>query len=182
MSERVETWKTVESKEIADCRIFKVREDHSKNGAKEGKFYVIENPDWVNVVALTKNYDVVLIEQFRHGTGEVTLEIPGGMIDPGEDPEAAARRELREETGYTAERFVLIGRSRPNPAIQGNWIYHYAAIDAEQTGEADFDEHESVATSLCAVMEIPRLIKTGAITHSLVLAALQFFSFFIMKV
>lgn len=182
MSEQAETWERIESKEIADCIVFKVRENLMQNGDKTGKFYVIENPDWVNIVAITKDYDVVLIEQFRQGIQEVILEIPGGMIDGDESPESAARRELLEETGYSAEEFVLLGKSRPNPAIQNNWIYHFAAINAEKTEEVEFDEHESVVTKLCPVMRIPSLIKSGEITHSLVLAAFQYFSFHLMKV
>lgn len=182
MNEQAEIWETVESKPIADCRVFKVREDLMRNGDKKGSFFVIENPDWVNVVALTKDYNVVLIEQFRHGIGEIITEIPGGMIDDGEEPETAARRELLEETGYTAEEFVFLGKSRPNPAIQDNWLYHYAAVNAEKTADVKFDEHESVVTKLCPVMMIPQLIKSGEITHSLALTALQYFSFYLMKV
>ena len=182
MNHEVEIWETVESKEIADCRVFKVREDTSRNGAKTGKFYVIENPDWVNVIAVTKDSEVVLIEQFRHGTGEVILEIPGGMLDAGERAENAARRELLEETGYSAKEFVFLGKSRPNPAINNNWLYHFAALDAEKTGNIEFDEHESVVTKLYPVTAIPNLIKSGEITHSLVLAAFQYFSFYTMKV
>ncbi len=182
MSEQAETWERIESKEIADCAVFKVRENLMQNGDKTGKFYVIENPDWVNIVALTKDFNVVLIEQFRQGIEEVILEIPGGMIDGDESPETAGRRELLEETGYSAEEFVFLGKSRPNPAIQNNWIYHFAAINAEKTEEVAFDEHESVVTKLCPVMRIPNLIQTGEITHSLVLAAFQYFSFYMMKV
>lgn len=182
MNEQAETWERIESKEIADCRVFKVRENLMQNGDKTSNFYVIENPDWVNIVALTKDYNVVLIEQFRQGIEEVILEIPGGMIDGDESPETAGRRELLEETGYSAEEFVFLGKSRPNPAIQNNWIYHFAAINAEKTEEVVFDEHESVVTKLCPVMRIPNLIQTGEITHSLVLAAFQYFSFYMMKV
>ena len=182
MNQDVETWETIESKELVDCRIFKVREKLMQNGDKRGSFYVIENPDWVNVLALTKDHNVVLIEQFRHGIEEVILEIPGGMIDEAEDPEAAARRELLEETGFTAEEFVFLGKSRPNPAIQNNWVYHFAAINAEKTGDVEFDEHENVVTKLYPVTELPNLVKSGEITHSLVLAALQYFSYYMMKV
>lgn len=182
MNEQAEIWERIESKEIADCRVFKVRENLMQNGDKTSNFYVIENPDWVNIVALTTDYNVVLIEQFRQGIEEVILEIPGGMIDGDESPETAARRELLEETGYSAEEFVFLGKSRPNPAIQNNWIYHFAAINAEKTEEVAFDEHESVITKLCPVMRIPNLIQTGEITHSLVLAAFQYFSFYMMKV
>jgi len=182
MKQTVETWETIESKEIADCRVFKVREDTARNGDRTGKFYVIENPDWVNVIAVTKNSEVVLIEQFRHGTGEVILEIPGGMMDDGENSEQAARRELLEETGYSAKEFVFLGKSRPNPAINNNWLHHFAAIDAEKTEDIKFDEHESVVTGIYPLTVIPNLIKSGEITHSLVLAAFQYFSFYTTKV
>jgi ADP-ribose pyrophosphatase len=182
MNHQADIWETIHSKEIADCRVFRVREDTARNGAKTGKFYVIENPDWVNVIALTKSSDVVLIEQFRHGIGEVILEIPGGMIDDDETPETAARRELLEETGYSAQEFVFLGKSRPNPAINNNWLYHFAAVDAEKTGDAKFDEHESVVTRLYPLASIPKLIQAGEIEHSLVLAAFQYFSFYTLKV
>ena len=178
MNRQAEIWETVETREIADCRVFKVREDTSRSGAKTGKFYVIENPDWVNVVAVNKDSEIVLIEQFRHGVGEAVLEIPGGMIDAGEEPETAARRELLEETGYAAQDFVFLGKSRPNPAINDNWLYHFAAFDAEKIEEVKFDEHESVVTKLYPLESVPELIKSGEITHSLVLAAFQYFSFY----
>lgn len=182
MNEQPEIWETVESKPVADCRVFKVREDFARSGDKRGSFFVLENPDWVNVIAVTKDQQIVLIEQFRHGTGEIITEIPGGMIDDGEDHERAARRELLEETGYTAEEFVFIGKSRPNPAIQNNWIYHYVAVNAEKQEEVAFDEHESVVTRLCHLSEFAQMIKSGEITHSLVVAAFQYFSFYAMKV
>ena len=101
---------------------------------KKVSFFVCENPDWVNIIALTKDKEVVLIEQFRHGTEEIILEIPGGMIDDDdEEPETAARRELLEETGFSADKFILFGKSHPNPAIQNNTIFHYLAFDCEKT-------------------------------------------------
>ena len=177
MSERVETWERIESREIADCRVFKVREDTSRNDEKQSTFFVIENPDWVNVVALTKDERIVLIEQYRHGIEDVILEIPGGMIDGDESPETAARRELLEETGYSAEKWVFLGKSHPNPAIQNNTIHHFLALDAEKTGEVAFDEHENVVPRLVPLMNVPNLIKTGEISHSLVVTAFQYFSF-----
>jgi 8-oxo-dGTP pyrophosphatase MutT (NUDIX family) len=182
MNHEAENWETVQSKEIADCRVFKVREDLSRNGDKTGKFYIIENPDWVNVIAVTKDAGLVLIEQFRHGIGEVVLEIPGGMIDGDELPETAARRELLEETGYSAAEFIFLGKSRPNPAINNNWLYHFAAFNAEKTEDVKFDDHESVVTKIYPLSAVPELIKSGAITHSLVLAAFQYFSFYTTKV
>lgn len=169
MKERVEIWKRRRSKQIADCRVFRVREDaceRESDGAKHN-FFVVEAPDWVNVIALTKEKRIVLIEQYRQGTEEITLEIPGGMIDAGEEPEAAARRELAEETGYESKEFVLLGKSRPNPAIQSNWMYHYLALDCEKTLETAFDEHESLLTKTASQAEVENLIADGAITHSL---------------
>lgn len=180
MKEKPETWTRRQSKTVADCRVFKVREDFCERDSdgKEASFFVIENPDWVNVIALTANSEVVLIEQFRHGSEETILEIPGGMLDAGEDKESAAKRELLEETGYSSGEMVFLGKSRPNPAIQDNWIYHYAALNCEKTGETDFDEHESVVTKLVSLKEISGLIESERITHSLVLTAFYKFDRF----
>ena len=178
MKQKVEIWNRVESKYIADCRVFSVREDFCERSSdqKNGVFYVIENPDWTNVIALTRQQEVILIEQFRHGSEEIILEIPGGMIDENEAPETAARRELTEETGYSAKNFIFLGKSHPNPAIQNNTIFHFLALDCEKTAETSFDEHESVITKLFPLTEIENLIKEGKITHSLVIAAFHWFN------
>lgn len=173
MSEKVEIWQREYSKQVADCRVFKVREDFSRreNDGTEFSFFVVESPDFVNIIALTKSEEVVLIEQYRHGTEEIELEVPGGLVDAGEPPETAARRELTEETGYSADEFVYLGRTRPNPAIQSNWIYHFLAKDCEKTAEAAFDEHENAVTILVPMDEIPHLIEKERINHSMVVAA-----------
>ncbi len=173
MTEKAETWKRNSSKQIADCRVFKVREDFCERESDkiQHSFFVLENPDWVNVIAVTKDRKVVLIEQFRHGIEQNILEIPGGMIDENEEPETGARRELLEETGYSAEKFIFLGKSHPNPAIQNNLIYHFLAEDCEKLSEVEFDEHESVVTKLFDMDEIENLIEDETITHSLVLAA-----------
>jgi ADP-ribose pyrophosphatase len=173
MNEQPEIWRREQSEEIADCRVFKVRKDFSRRAsdAAEHTFFVVENPDWVNIIAVTKSDEIVLIEQFRHGTEEIILEIPGGMIDEDETPETAARRELLEETGYASDEFVYLGASHPNPAIQNNRLYHFAAFGCEKIQATAFDEHESVVTKLVSKTEIPQLIEDEKITHSLVLAA-----------
>lgn len=176
MIEKAETWKRISSEKIADCRVFKVREDfcERESDGKPGSFFVVENPDWVNIIALTRRNEVVLIEQFRHGTQETILEIPGGMVDAGEPAESAARRELLEETGFSSGEFILLGKSHPNPAIQNNEIYHYLALNCEKTEDVKFDEHESAVTKLYSLAEIKNLILEGKITHSLVIAAFYF--------
>lgn len=178
MKDKLETWKRVSSEVIADARIFKVRKDFCERDSdgQEATFFVCENPDWVNIVAVTETGNVILIEQFRHGTEEIILEIPGGMVDEGESHSITAARELLEETGFAPREMIPLGRSRPNPAIQNNWIYHYLALDCEKKNETKFDEHESIVVKLVPISEIPKLIAGGKITHSLVIAAFALFN------
>lgn len=173
MKNQPDTWKRIESEEVANCRIFKVRQDKCvrlSDGA-EHNFFVLENTDWVNIIPITTNNEVVLIKQFRHGIEAMTLEIPGGMVDDDEDPQFAATRELIEETGYKPREVVFLGKSHPNPATHDNLVYHYLALDCEKVQEVKFDSTESIVTSLGSLDEIPNLIADEKITHSLVVAA-----------
>ncbi len=166
-------WTLQISEQLADCRVFQVRRDVSRN-PRDGSahdFYVIEAPGWVNVIPLTSDGRVVLIEQYRHGTQEVSLEIPGGMIDAGESPAEAAARELLEETGYAAREVVHLGQTRPNPAIQDNWIHTFLARDVVYRHEPEFDGTEQTIVRLVPLAEIPALIAGGTITHALVVVA-----------
>jgi len=178
MTKKIDTWKINRSEIVADCKIFSVRRDYSVRDSDgvEFPFYCLENGDWVNVIPITKEGEVLLIEQYRHGIEEITLEIPGGMVDNGEDAELAATRELVEETGYVPAETILLGRSRPNPAIQNNWVYHYLAIDCEKHHEPEFDATESVLTKLVPFDDVQNLIIDGKITHSLVVAAFHWLS------
>lgn len=176
MTTRPDSWKRIGSKQIADCRVFRVREDtcRRESDRKESTFFVLESPDWVNIIAVTQAKDVVLIEQFRHGTEETILELPGGLIDEDENPETAARRELLEETGYSSDKWVRIGITNPNPAIQNNSMHHFFALDCEKVSDTKFDEHESIVEKLVPLTDIDDLILGGNITHSLVVAAFYF--------
>ena len=180
MKNKPDTWKRVRSEKIADCRVFEVRKDFCvrENSEKEASFFTIESPNWVNILALTSSDEVVFIEQFRHGIEETILEIPGGMIDGDEKHESAARRELLEETGYSSENWVYLGKSFPNPAIQNNTIFHYLALNCEKTRETEFDEHESVVTTLLPLAGCGQLVADGKITHSLVVTALYYFELY----
>lgn len=172
-------WRRIGSEPMADCRVFQVRRDRSVNHlGHEHDFYCLEAPDWINIVPLTARDEVVMIEQYRHGTEEVTLEIPGGMVDAGENPHRAAARELLEETGYAAREVLLMGRTRPNPAIQNNWIYSFLARDCQHEQEPVFDTTERTVVRLVPLAEVPALIAQGVITHSLVVVGFHWLSLY----
>lgn len=143
---------------------------HPEHGAVRD-FVVMKAPDWVNVIALTPENDVVLIRQFRYGVESVTLEIPGGMVDPGENALEAGKRELREETGYVADTWLELGVVEPNPAIQDNRCWTYLALDARFEGEIQHDSNEVIAMSNEPLDKIGSLIAEGEIQHALVVAA-----------
>lgn len=134
---------------------------------------VLDVPDWVNVVALTPERRVVVVRQYRFGTAKVTVEIPGGVIDLGEPPEAAARRELQEETGYTAERWTALGPVEPNPAFQNNLCHHFLAEGARLTHALDLDPGEDIVVDTLSLEELGQALRSGAIRHSLVVSALS---------
>ena len=163
-------WRRQSSEIVADCRVFKVRRDVSLSpaGDREHDFFVVEAGDWINVIPLTAGEEVVMIEQYRHGSEDVTLEIPGGMVDEGESAAEAAARELLEETGYAAREIVALGRVRPNPAIHNNWLHTFLARDARFARAPEFDTTEHCAVRLVPLADIPRLVAGGAITHALV--------------
>lgn len=170
----VKDWEKLNSEEIANYRIFKMRRDvrRSPRTGAEHSFFVLQSPDWVNVVALTPENQVVMIHQFRHGTERVTLEIPGGMVDPHEnDPAETARRELLEETGYAAEQVIHIGTVHPNPAFLDNTCYTYLALNTRWQQEPQFDGAEDIAVELVPIEEIAGMVGNGRITHALVVAA-----------
>lgn len=163
-------WRRVRSEQVADCRVFKVRRDISlsPHADREHDFFVVEASDWVNIIPLTAREEVVMIEQYRHGAEEVTLEIPGGMVDAGESPKEAAAREMLEETGYAAGDVLALGRVRPNPAIHDNWLHTFLARDVRAERAPVFDTTEHCAVRLVPLADVPALIADGTITHALV--------------
>jgi 8-oxo-dGTP pyrophosphatase MutT (NUDIX family) len=166
-------WKLVRESPAQDHHIFKLRTltvADPRNG-REYSRVVIEAPDWVNVIAVTEDDQVVLIRQFRFGTWRNELEIPGGMLDPGEDAATAATRELEEETGFKPREVRLLGVSRPNPAFIDNRLHSYLALGCKQVHEGRQESSEDIRVELVPRAKIPEFIRSGEIVHSLVLVA-----------
>ncbi len=177
----IKPWPLIGSQPGQSYRVFSVRTDRtiSPRTGKGHDFYIIETKDWVNVIPITEDHQVVMVRQYRHGSRGVTLEIPGGLFDDDDTPEKAAARELLEETGYLAEEMIQIGNLNPNPAIFGNHVYTYVARNLRKVSDPSPDQTEDIEVVLVPLREIKELIQNGEIGHAIVIAA--FFLFFLQQ-
>lgn len=178
MSESIKPWEKLSSKPVGNFRVFKIRNDLkvSPRTGKEHDFFVIESVDWVNVIALTTSGELVMIDQYRHGSETVELEVPGGMMDPEDtSPLEAGLRELREETGYEGTEAEVIGKIYANPAIMNNTCYTVMVRNCELKHATELDHGEDLAVRLVKPDQVPNLIRAGKIGHSMVVVALYHF-------
>jgi 8-oxo-dGTP pyrophosphatase MutT (NUDIX family) len=169
----IKPWRLISSQRSESFKIFNLRTDRacSPRTNEAYDFYILESADWVNVIPLTPRNEVVLIRQYRHGLGEATLEIPGGIVEETDSPEHAASRELIEETGYKESEMHLLGSVHPNPAFLTNRCYTFVAKGVSLVKEQEQDEKEDIEVVVRPLEQIPALIREREITHALVLAA-----------
>lgn len=175
----VEPWPTLASRHVGDFRIFTLRSDIkvSPRTGRQHDFYVIHSVDWVNVIALTPDRShIVMVEQYRHGSNTIELEVPGGMMDPEEqDPVRTAVRELREETGYEGSAPRIIGTIFPNAAIMDNRCHTILVENCELKHALELDHGEDLAVKLVPVDSLPSLVARGEVRHVIAVSALYHF-------
>ncbi|HET7234737.1 MAG TPA: NUDIX hydrolase [Longimicrobium sp.] len=173
---QVKPWEKVSARQLAEYEMFKVREERTRSpvDGKEETFHMADSPGGVTVVALTEDGRLVMVEQYRHGTHRVTLELPSGAVNEGEEPEKAAARELREETGYTGGDPEVVGRIDLNPSWQHTLVHVAVVRGARRSGEKELDETEDTCVRLVSPGDLRRRIVAGEVETGTTIAALAF--------
>jgi len=174
----LEKWDTIEKSEPLDFRIFSVARARKRHPLwqRESSFVVLNAPDWVNIIPLTDDGNIILIRQYRHGTEDFTIEIPGGMVEPGEDHPEAAMRECTEETGYYSDNKAdLLGITEPNPAFLNNHCHSFLWTNCHKIKEQNLDHNEDIEVIEMPMTQLRTYIQQGNIRHSLVLDAFFFY-------
>ena len=153
-------WTVLDTEFLQDCAVFSVSRmlARSPRTGESHPFYRIDSPDWVNIVPVTPDGDIVMVKQFRHGLSDFTIEIPGGMVDPGETPGAAAARELLEETGYRAADVVPLGGVNPNPALFGNTLHAFLGRKVERVAEVRNESTEETQVVIVSPAELVQFV------------------------
>jgi ADP-ribose pyrophosphatase len=172
-SEQMVPWELRDSKSLMKVGVYEVLRETRRNprDGREHDFCVQISRDWATVIPVTVSGHVVLVRQFRSGTGEVTWEFPGGVVERGEDPAAAVERELEEESGFRAGQIQHVGSFKPNPALIRNTFHVYVARDCHESGERNFDDAEDLDTFVATIEEVDAMISDGTMSHALMVAA-----------
>ncbi|WFB63655.1 NUDIX hydrolase [Sphingobacterium sp. WM] len=167
----MEKWKTINSNYIIQRPWATLRVDKLEmpNGNIKEEYYVLEYPTWVNMVALTEDNEIIFVKQYRHGAGQIMVELPAGVVEENEDPEIAARRELLEETGYAFDQITYVCELFANPATSGNITYTYLLTGGRKVQEQDLDPSEDIEVVLMELEEAKQFLfenKIGQALHS----------------
>jgi len=174
MSALITPWTRLATKVLLDLRIMKVQEVTAispKTGNEHG-FFVLDTVDWVNVLPITPDQEVVFVRQYRHGSDAISLEIPGGMVDPGEAPIVSAARECLEESGFRASDLKSLGVLNPNPAVFNNQLHTFVAEDVVIEADIQNTATEQTEVVLVPVADLTSYLLDGRIDHALVAATL----------
>lgn len=175
--QRLTSWEVLSSDELFSHPYFRFRKDRCAlpNERIMPAYYVMEFVDWANVVALTDDGKIVLVNQYRHAAKRRFYEFPGGTLDPDnkdETPESAARRELMEETGYGVSRLTYLGHHYPNPGLQDNRMHVFLGTGCRKVAEPKLDTYEDLEVELVDVQDFLQCIEQGRPMHSLMMASL----------
>lgn len=174
----IKPWPIIGSTKGSDMGFFSIKRNRcrSPRTGEEHNFYVIDFPDWVQVIPITADDQVVMVRQYRHGCGRVFLELPGGLMDKEDlSPHLTAQRELLEETGYSAENFTLLTKTCSQPAVLNSKGMTFVARGAKKIAEPDLDASEDIEVSLIDLKKIPEMIRAGEIEHGQTVMALSVF-------
>ncbi|WP_293886948.1 MULTISPECIES: NUDIX hydrolase [unclassified Sphingobacterium] len=174
----MEKWKLLSSEYICKEPWATLRRDACElpDGRINDHYYVLEYPDWVNMVGVTEENELLVIKQYRHGAGIISLEIPAGTTEPGEDPRNAAVREMLEETGYAFDQIEEIATLYANPATSGNITYTYLMTGGKKVQEQALDEHEEIDVYLIPLEEAKEMLLDNKFSQALHASAL-FYAF-----
>lgn len=172
----ISKWKTRSSEYLVKKPWATLRVDECElpDGRIASEYYVLEYPNWVNVVAITEDEKVIMVRQYRHGGDIISLEIPGGVIDGNEKPAEAVKRELLEETGYLFDDLELVSTIYPNPASSNNITYCYLAKDGKKVQEQDLDEHEDIDIEFYSIEEVKEMLLKNEIPQALHVTGLMY--------
>jgi len=177
--ENIAKWKTIGTDFCGNYKVFdiyKKQREHPKTKVIS-EFTALSAPGWVNIIPITTNNEIILVEQYRHGIDDISLEIPAGIMEKNEEPRIAAERECKEETGYVGEGdAILLGTVRPNPAFLDNFCHHFLWKNCQLKLQQNLDENEDINVVKVPLSEIKNLIIEKKINHTLVLSAIFFFS------
>jgi 8-oxo-dGTP pyrophosphatase MutT (NUDIX family) len=162
-------WKVLESEYLFNEPWLTIRKEKCElpNGTVMQAYYTLEYPSWVSAFALTKEGEVIMVQQYRHGLGVISTELPGGVVDKGETIETAIARELKEETGYEFESFELLGKISANPATSNNYMYMFLAKGGVKVSDQSLDETEDVTVLKHSISEVKELVNQHKIVQAL---------------